>query len=173
MVSLFTILIDITVIRFLGNKLICDAQLNWFIDWLVNNKVRTFVPNQPEVKCAMPANKQGTRLKDLMIKHNNATETLINSLNDIPGFPRGMVGGGGGAESANAGNLLANLIPGLSRQAQGSQMGAQMLNSLAQSFPGFRPGMNFLPSTLTPDSPGESTIGQRPLDSAIDKVHSQ
>jgi hypothetical protein len=146
--------------------------LDWFIDWLVRNKVRTFVPNQPEITCASPPERKGTRLKDLMIQRNNVTESLINSMHSIPGINRA----GGNTiltPSGNAGqigqNLLSNFIPGIARQAQGAQFGTQILDSLAQTFPDARniPGMKFLPSTQ--NSAGGGQTG-RTLDSAIDQV---
>lgn len=144
----------------------CDDQLDWFVDWLVRNKVRTFVPGQPEITCASPSERKGTRIKDLMIQRNNITEALINSIHSIPGMGRA-----GGVimpeDGAKGNNLLANFIPGIARQAQGAQVGTQMLNSLAQSFPDIRnmPGIKLLPT-----SPQPGGQNGRTLDTAIDQV---
>jgi hypothetical protein len=100
-----------------GNQLRCDSQLDWFIDWLVAQKVRTFVPSQPEIKCAGPGDKEGTRLKDLMMERNNGSADEQQETN-AGGLTRG---GGADPMTAGAGQMLANLIPGI-HQAQGAQV---------------------------------------------------
>ena len=40
---------------------------------MVNNRVRTFLPFQPEISCAGPEKYAGVRLKDLMMKKANET----------------------------------------------------------------------------------------------------
>lgn len=154
-----TILLD-------GNNLRCDQQLDWFIDWLVKNKIRTFVPNQPEIKCALPLSKKGMRLKDLMMQKNNLTNEVLSSLHNVPGIGTRSLNG---ETTSDAGNLLANLIPGLTRQAQGAQLGSQMLNSLAQTFPELRylPGMKFVPNTFSSTTANQPT--EKSFDSAIDQ----
>ncbi|VDM61713.1 unnamed protein product [Angiostrongylus costaricensis] len=45
-----------------GNRLICDDAFDWFIRYLVTNRVRTFLPFQPEISCAGPEKYAGVRL---------------------------------------------------------------------------------------------------------------
>lgn len=100
-----------------------------------------------------------------MIQKNNVTDAVLNSLHTIPGLS-GRSDPNAAAESA--GNMLANLIPGISRQAQNARAGSQMLDSLAQTFPGLR---NFVPSTLTPTATNNRQGNQKTFDTAIDQVH--
>uniref|UniRef100_A0A914HNJ3 LRRCT domain-containing protein n=1 Tax=Globodera rostochiensis TaxID=31243 RepID=A0A914HNJ3_GLORO len=125
-----------------GNPLRCDAQLDWFISWLVKNRVRTFMPNQPEIQCASPEENKGKRLKDLMIEKSNITEALVNSFNSM-NLARGSEG------NAAAQNLL-KMLPGITRQVKGAQIGTEVLGSLAESFPEIRslPGMRLIPTTI-------------------------
>ncbi|VDL85804.1 unnamed protein product [Nippostrongylus brasiliensis] len=58
-----------------GNPLQCDDEFDWFVRYLVTNRVRTFLPYQPEITCAGPEKYVGVRLKDLMIKKANETLT--------------------------------------------------------------------------------------------------
>ncbi|KAK6019393.1 leucine Rich repeat-containing domain protein, partial [Ostertagia ostertagi] len=37
-----------------GNPLICDDDFDWFVRYLVTNRIRTFLPFQPEITCAGP-----------------------------------------------------------------------------------------------------------------------
>ena len=140
-----------------GNQLRCDSQLDWFIDWLVAQKVRIFVPSQPEVKCAGPGDKEGTRLKDLMMKRNNWSADQQQEAN-AGGLTRGS---GADPMTAGAGQMLANLIPGI-HQAQGTQVGTQLLNSLASKYR--MPGLNFL--TPQPNGVGGGGTG---MESVIDQ----
>uniref|UniRef100_A0A915LX06 LRRCT domain-containing protein n=1 Tax=Meloidogyne javanica TaxID=6303 RepID=A0A915LX06_MELJA len=160
-----------------GNSLRCDDKLDWFVDWLVRNKVRTFVPDQPEIRCASPEQKRGTRLKELMIKRNNLTESLIEtSLKNIPGLPQN-VNKNRAAEAA--GNFLANLLPngGGGHQRAGTQIGSEMLNTFAKNIPELRnlPGMEFVqnlnPASSIGKQKNEGNVGGGGggIDTAIDK----
>ncbi|VDM80522.1 unnamed protein product [Strongylus vulgaris] len=44
-----------------GNNLICDESFDWFVRYLVTNRVRTFLPFQPEISCAGPEKYAGVR----------------------------------------------------------------------------------------------------------------
>lgn len=44
-----------------------------FVNYLVRENVRTFLPNQPDVTCTAPPELAGTRLKELLIKRANQT----------------------------------------------------------------------------------------------------
>ncbi|CAK5126732.1 unnamed protein product [Meloidogyne enterolobii] len=158
-----------------GNSLRCDDKLDWFVDWLVRNKVRTFVPDQPEIRCASPEQKRGTRLKELMIKRNNLTESLIEtSLKNIPGLPQN-VNKNRAAEAA--GNFLANLLPngGGGHQRAGTQIGSEMLNTFAKNIPELRnlPGMEFVqnlnPASTIGKQKNNGNVGGGGIDTAIDK----
>jgi Leucine-rich repeat (LRR) protein len=154
-----------------GNSLRCDEKLDWFIDWLVQNKVRTFVPDQPEIRCASPEQKHGTRLKELMIKRNNLTDSLIStSLKNIPGIQQNK-----NSAAAAAGNLLANWLPNAGgQQRAGSQIGSDMLNAISQNIPELRnlPGMEFVKNLNPTSKIGKQKSGGNAggLDSAIDTV---
>ncbi|VDO87477.1 unnamed protein product [Heligmosomoides polygyrus] len=58
-----------------GNPLLCDDEFDWFVRYLVTNRVRTFLPYQSEITCAGPEKYVGVRLKDLMMKKANDTLT--------------------------------------------------------------------------------------------------
>ncbi|VDP09142.1 unnamed protein product [Heligmosomoides polygyrus] len=58
-----------------GNPLFCDDEFDWFVWYLVRNRVRTFLPYQSEITCAGPKKHIGVRLKDLMTKKTNDTLT--------------------------------------------------------------------------------------------------
>ena len=53
----------------------CDEKFDWFVTFLVTNRVRTFLPQQKEIDCAGPPQYQGVRLRDLMMKKANDTIT--------------------------------------------------------------------------------------------------
>jgi Leucine-rich repeat (LRR) protein len=112
-----------------GNPLQCDERLDWLVDYLVKNKIRTFLPTESETICAGPEDEVGTRLKDLMIK--KANETLFNNFNTFKGFksliPPGMTNGLGALSPSNV--PLKSLL------------GSNVANSI--------PGLNLLPSSLT------------------------
>ncbi|KAK0404131.1 hypothetical protein QR680_017304 [Steinernema hermaphroditum] len=55
------------------NALHCDDDLRWLPEWLVAHRVRTFLPLQPDVRCAGPEALADVRLKDLMIQVANAS----------------------------------------------------------------------------------------------------
>ncbi|RCN28733.1 leucine Rich repeat-containing domain protein [Ancylostoma caninum] len=44
-----------------GNRLQCDDSFDWFVRYLVTNRVRTFLPFQPEISCAGPEKYAGVR----------------------------------------------------------------------------------------------------------------
>lgn len=115
-----------------GNPLKCDESLDWFVTYLVNNRVRTFLPFQPEISCAGPEKYAGTRLKDLMMK--KANETLNSSL----------LGGQGSQRS-----LLTSFIPGLNALGGNPAQAAAgpMLSSITNALPALRslPGFGQFP----------------------------
>ncbi|XGW20445.1 hypothetical protein V3C99_003890 [Haemonchus contortus] len=117
-----------------GNHLICDDDFDWFVRYLVTNRVRTFLPFQTEITCAGPEKYAGVRLKDLMIKKANDTLTegmrslgfnsdqsqnsLLSAL--LPGFrppPAASANGGGALGQAAAGlpilSTLSQAIPSM------------------------------------------------------------
>ncbi|PIO58051.1 hypothetical protein TELCIR_20524, partial [Teladorsagia circumcincta] len=127
-----------------GNPLICDDDFDWFVRYLVTNRIRTFLPFQPEITCAGPEKYAGVRLKDLMMK--KANETLTEGMKTLgfnsdqsqrsflsallPGFrsaPAGPAGGGAALEHAAAGlpilNTLSQAIPSM-RNMPGLDMAA-------------------------------------------------
>lgn len=147
-----------------GNPLICDDEFDWFVRYLVTNRVRTFLPYQPEITCAGPEKYAGVRLKDLMVKKANETLTegiktlglsdqgqrsLISAL--IPGLrsaPTNMGGGGGALEQAAAG------LP--------------ILSTLSQAIPSMRnmPGLDGVPAAA---AGGAGQAGNPQLSSAIEQ----
>ncbi|KAH7723451.1 leucine Rich Repeat family protein [Aphelenchoides avenae] len=74
-----------------GNPLSCDAELDWFVSYLVRNQVRTFLPQQPDVTCASPAERAGARLKELMMHKANETRSLIE-VTPAPMAPGDIIG---------------------------------------------------------------------------------
>lgn len=128
-----------------GNSWQCDTKLDWFVNWLVANNVRTFLPGQPEVTCAGPPDYAGTLLKDLMIKKANDTffKTLggaqglfgNNGLGNIPGlnFLSGLDGSATGADGTKIGasSLLDAIVTPVN-----NLVGAGMVTDLVKSLPG-------------------------------------
>jgi Leucine-rich repeat (LRR) protein len=141
-----------------GNKLYCDEKFDWFVTYLVQNQVRTFLPNQPEIKCDGPEKFAGVRLKDLMIK--KANDTLVQSLGNPGMAPNANIANSGG-------NVIASILPGLISGA-GNGAGAAgpgFLGSFTQAIPALRnfPGLN-----MVPEGHGGATGNPR-LDSAINR----
>ncbi|CAJ0955298.1 unnamed protein product, partial [Mesorhabditis belari] len=66
-----------------GNDLQCDKNLDWFLEYLVINRVRTFLAFQPEITCSGPEESRGIPLRDFLIK--KANETVIPS-SSTPNF---------------------------------------------------------------------------------------
>ncbi|KHJ79868.1 leucine Rich repeat-containing domain protein, partial [Oesophagostomum dentatum] len=113
-----------------GNKLKCDDSFDWFVRYLVTNRVRTFLPFQPEISCASPEKYAGVRLKDLMMK--KANDTLNEGMKTL-GF------GDQGQRS-----LISSLIPGFrsaqpdSSALQNAAAGLPILSTLTQAIPSMR-----------------------------------
>uniref|UniRef100_A0A7E4WCZ6 LRRCT domain-containing protein n=1 Tax=Panagrellus redivivus TaxID=6233 RepID=A0A7E4WCZ6_PANRE len=120
-----------------GNNFTCDEKFDWFVTYLVQKQVRTFVASgQPEIACAAPPKYLGVRLKDLMIK--KANETLTQSMNTL-GFNSNS---NTGANAAFLASLLPSLLGGQSQAAGGA---GGVLAQLTQAMPSLRniPGMNY------------------------------
>ncbi|GMT05276.1 hypothetical protein PENTCL1PPCAC_27450 [Pristionchus entomophagus] len=124
-----------------GNPLNCDETLDWFVQWLVVNRVRTFLPNQPEVVCVAPPAYEGVKLRDLMIKKANETMKVIGLQPEKP-------------KAGQA--LVTNLLPGMSLM-NGLVPAGQQVAGLGQ-IPGLGALLNGIPSLrnlpLGPAGPG-------------------
>ncbi|GMR61025.1 hypothetical protein PMAYCL1PPCAC_31220, partial [Pristionchus mayeri] len=108
-----------------GNPLQCDADLDDFVTFLVVNRVRTFLPAQPEITCAGPATMEGERLSEIMMKKAAETkdepaktqgnQQFLNSI--LPALSIGGLGAGKGQAGGLGGlgdlSALANALPGL------------------------------------------------------------
>ncbi|VDP02591.1 unnamed protein product [Heligmosomoides polygyrus] len=72
--------------HFEGNPLLCDEEFDWFLRFLVTNRVRTFLPYLYEITCAGPEKYVGVRLKDLMKandKNKKANDTLTEGMKTL------------------------------------------------------------------------------------------
>ncbi|VDK46855.1 unnamed protein product, partial [Cylicostephanus goldi] len=115
-----------------GNDLVCDDSFDWFVRYLVTNRVRTFLPFQPEITCAGPEKYAGVRLKDLMMK--KANDTLNEGMRTL----------GIGDQSQRS--LISSLIPGLrpsqtamdSAALEKAAAGLPILSTLTQAIPPMR-----------------------------------
>ena len=76
----------------------CDEKIDWFLEYLILNKVRTFLPFQAEIICSGPEKVAGVRLKELMIKKANETLNSPKNNHNKPNLQQ---------------NLLDSLIPGM------------------------------------------------------------
>lgn len=140
----------------------CDDSLDWFITYLVQYNVRTFLPRQPEITCAAPASLSGTRIKELMVKKANDT------------FTSTMQQAGMGNSLQERTNFLANLMPalgamGLSGSGVNAAGGgnAPILSTLSQAIPSLKsiPGWTeFMPGA----NPGDPS--SKNLESAVEQV---
>ncbi|RCN31130.1 leucine Rich repeat-containing domain protein [Ancylostoma caninum] len=116
-----------------GNRLQCDDSFDWFVRYLVTNRVRTFLPFQPEISCAGPEKYAGVRLKDLMMK--KANDTLNEGMKTL------------GFSEQGQRSFISSLIPGL-RSAQPGAVdsaalehaaaGIPILSTLSQAIPSMR-----------------------------------
>ncbi|KAF8363388.1 hypothetical protein PRIPAC_90311 [Pristionchus pacificus] len=124
------------------NPLICDEALDWFVQWLVVNRVRTFLPSQPEVVCSAPVAYEGVKLRDLMIKKANETMKVIGLQPEKP-------------KAGQA--LVSNLLPGMSLMnslVPAGQQAAQAAAGIGQ-IPGLGALLNGIPSLRNlPLAPG-------------------
>lgn len=149
-----------TCVPFIGDKLVCDSSLDWFITYLVKYNIRTFLPKQPEITCAAPPQFAGVRIKELMIKKANDTLTTSMQQMGIANTPQ------------QRNNFLSNLLPALSGMGLatgGNAAGgnAPILGSLSQAIPSLRsiPGWNgIIPGTNS----GDPAI--KNLESAVEQV---
>ncbi|ETN70779.1 leucine Rich repeat-containing domain protein [Necator americanus] len=116
-----------------GNRLICDDSFDWFVRYLVTNRVRTFLPFQAEISCAGPEKYAGVRLKDLMMK--KANDTLNEGMKTL------------GFNEQGQRSFISSLIPGLnppqSRGMDSSALehaaaGIPILSTLSQAIPSMR-----------------------------------
>ncbi|GMT07218.1 hypothetical protein PENTCL1PPCAC_30582, partial [Pristionchus entomophagus] len=148
-----------------GNPLECDDELDGFVHFLVVNKVRTFLPAQPEITCAGPAGMEGKQFKDLMMKKANETKEVekpkgnqqfLNSIlpalsiGGLGANPRGGAPGGG---LAGLGDLsaLTNALPGLKAMlGVGGGGGARAAPAAPQQRPLANQGM------ISPTAPAAS-----------------
>lgn len=141
------------IIQYLGNPLECDEALGWFVQWLVLNRVRTFLPAQQDITCAGPPKFAGVRLKELMMK--KANETIASATKNL-----GLQAAAGGQRS-----ILSNFLPSLSGQGLANGLnGLPVLNSLTNAIPSLRnvPGLG---------GNQAGSLETRQMNSAIDQVH--
>ncbi|GMR37479.1 hypothetical protein PMAYCL1PPCAC_07674 [Pristionchus mayeri] len=113
-----------------GNPLACDEAIDWFVQWLVVNRVRSSLPSQPEVTCASPPAYKGVAVRDLMIKKANETMKVIGLQPDKP-------------KAGQA--LVSNLLPGMSLMNSLVPAGQQAAVGLGQ-VPGLGALLNGIPS---------------------------
>ncbi|KAK6041116.1 leucine Rich repeat-containing domain protein [Cooperia oncophora] len=113
---------------FKGNPLICDDDFDWFVRYLVTNRIRTFLPFQPEITCAGP--------------EKYAVQSFLSAF--LPGLrsaPAGSGNGGGALETAAAGLPILNTLSQCHRLAvrfaTGGQPVASDIEQLIQSIPNF------------------------------------
>lgn len=141
--------------------MVCDSAIDWFITYLVQYNVRTFLPRQPEITCAAPPQFAGVRIKELMIK--KANDTLNSSMQQL----------GIANTPQQRNNFLANLLPALSGMGLNGGGGAAaggnapVLGTLSQAIPSLRslPGWNgILPGT----NPGDPQT--KNLETAVEQV---
>ncbi|CAD6195496.1 unnamed protein product [Caenorhabditis auriculariae] len=113
-----------------GNSLICDESFDEVLTYLVTNRVRTFLPFQPEISCAGPEKYAGVRLKDLMMK--KANETLSQGIRTI------------GLDPGNK-SILSSFLPSLGPLGgpQGLDAGLPFLRTITGSIPALQniPGL--------------------------------
>ncbi|KJH51821.1 leucine Rich repeat-containing domain protein [Dictyocaulus viviparus] len=136
-----------------GNSLVCDDAFDWFVRYLVTNRVRTFLPFQPEISCAGPEKYAGVRLNDLMMK--KANDTLNEGIKTL------------GLSQQGQRSFISSLIPGL-RPAQSGKggpleqaaSGIPILSTLSQAFPLMRnmPGLDGSAPTANALQPMNSNL---------------
>ncbi|KAJ1354600.1 hypothetical protein KIN20_011590 [Parelaphostrongylus tenuis] len=131
-----------------GNRLICDDAFDWFIRYLVTNRVRTFLPFQPEISCVGPEKYAGVRLKDLMMK--KANDTLTEGMKTL------------GFSEPDKRSFISSLIPGFrsaptaSRSAlEQAAIGIPVLSTLSQAIPLMRnmPGLDVANPSINTGQP--------------------
>lgn len=151
-----------------GNPFNCDEKLDWFVDYLVRNQVRTFLPYQQEVVCASPEKYAGVRLKELMIKKANDTLAALGATaSRIPGqeilsnlIPRGMPRGIG----------MERYFPNLQGPASPNPFSnVPVIGAITEAIPAMRniPGLNFIPK-----AEGDQVEEVRNLNNAIEQFSS-
>ncbi|GMT13960.1 hypothetical protein PFISCL1PPCAC_5257, partial [Pristionchus fissidentatus] len=116
-----------------GNPIVCDEALDWFVQWLVVNRVRTYLPNQPDAVCKAPPAYEGVKLKELMIKKANETMKVMGLQPEKPTAGKALVN---------------NLLPGMSIMnslVPAGQQAAQAAAGLGQ-IPGLGALLNGIPS---------------------------
>uniref|UniRef100_A0A1I8ECL6 Leucine Rich Repeat family protein n=1 Tax=Wuchereria bancrofti TaxID=6293 RepID=A0A1I8ECL6_WUCBA len=129
-----------------NNPLHCDEKLNWLVNYLVVNQVRTFLPYQTEVLCAGPEKYTGVRLKELMIA--KANETMDKAKNNF--YENGQR------------DVAHDLLPNLA-------LTQSVIGALTEAIPSIQniPGINYLPKANE-----ERTIDVRKFNSAIEQLSS-
>ncbi|KAI1714558.1 leucine rich repeat domain-containing protein [Ditylenchus destructor] len=97
-----------------GNPLNCDNDFDLFVTYLVKNNIKTFLPNQPDIKCASPPDMEGKRLREMMIEKVNESKGMAGQDATATAFDPNFLSGllGGNVDSALQGNILKS-IPGL------------------------------------------------------------
>lgn len=126
-----------------GNPLYCDEKMDWFVDYLIRNQVRTFLPYQPEVTCSGPEKFVGVRLKELMIKKANET---LNAVSRTLNGNRAQAPVPYPIEAAFPGVvLMVPEVPAL--ESPGSLSRIPIIGGITEALPAMRniPGLNFIP----------------------------
>ncbi|VDM12433.1 unnamed protein product, partial [Wuchereria bancrofti] len=133
------------------NPLHCDEKLNWLVNYLVVNQVRTFLPYQTEVLCAGPEKYTGVRLKELMIA--KANETMDKAKNNF--YENGQ-------RDVDLPSEAHDLLPNLA-------LTQSVIGALTEAIPSIQniPGINYLPKANE-----ERTIDVRKFNSAIEQLSS-
>uniref|UniRef100_A0A1I7WTG8 LRRCT domain-containing protein n=1 Tax=Heterorhabditis bacteriophora TaxID=37862 RepID=A0A1I7WTG8_HETBA len=133
-----------------GNRLMCDESFDWFVRYLVTNRVRTFLPFQPEITCSGPEKYSGVRgiigmgdyLSHLLLISNVINFQAIPSLRNIPGLNvSSNMNTGVGAQpvpmNRNFNSAIEQFTAPLVRFATGGQPVASDIEQLIQSIPNF------------------------------------
>ncbi|PAV86204.1 hypothetical protein WR25_26761 [Diploscapter pachys] len=153
-----------------GNPLHCDGKFDWMLNYLVMNRIRTFLPTQKEVKCASPQKFAGTSLKELMMK--KANDTLQKGIKFVG------LGGSSGEQMPNS--LFSSFLPALgplgsfgASQTSINSAGIPILSTITKAIPSLRtlPGIEQVANGL--DGQTRATSGAQNVGSGINPEFNQ
>lgn len=149
--------------KYLGNPLRCDKKIEWLIEYIIINRVRTHLPFQSEVLCAEPDNYRTVRLRDFLTKKANETfNAMTSALRAAAGIPSDK-----DLMRSFIPTSVRKFIPALERGEKNQYSDVPVIGAITKALPVLRsvPGLNYIPKAT-----GERAEDVHSLNNAIEKV---
>uniref|UniRef100_A0A0N5AN75 LRRCT domain-containing protein n=1 Tax=Syphacia muris TaxID=451379 RepID=A0A0N5AN75_9BILA len=125
-----------------GNPIKCDEKIEWLVQYIILNRVRTHLPFQSEVLCAAPPKYASVRLRDFLNKKANDTFHVVTSAFRFATGGSSDIGG-------MVPSKLLKFFPALEHNENNPYSDVPVFGAITKALPGLRniPGLNYIPKT--------------------------